>query len=493
MKKLLNLNIIIALLSIYYILTFIITAALRIGYPYELQWMEGSILENVKRVTLGKPIYAAPTMEFVPYLYMPLYYYAAALLSKVVGLGFLATRLVSLLSALGCIAVIFLFIKDETRNKLWALAGIGLFCASYNICSGYFDVGRIDMLFVFFLLAGMYALRFHDSLPLTVISSLCFVLAFFTKQTALIVVIVLCVYLFIFKKKYRLIFSAIFACLSFIGCFILNAASHGWFCYYAFGLSSKHLLDLRGFLVFMGSISYYYTSIISLPLLYKSNAGKATYYIALLVSSAALTLAAMVNPLFDMNLFIPMAAVMAIVFGIGLCAINNLIKDSAAPENKKAFWMDKRLVYPLVAAQFVFLFYNPLKYIPYSKDVEAGSYLVQKISNLPGKVYVPSHPYLSDMAGREKYTHILPLYDMLELNRYGAKTKTEASIKEEFVSAVENRYFDYIILDNVNRLGFLQAEIEKHYRLEERIFKDGAVFWTLSGAKRRPEYIYVKK
>ena len=483
---------IIVFLSFYFISIFIVISILRIGYHYELQWMEGSIFENVSRVIQGKPIYTAPSMEFVSYLYMPLYYYITALLSKVIGLGFYTLRLVSFLSALGSLILIYLFIIKETKNKIAAFAGIGLFCASYNICSGYFDVGRIDMLFVFFLLGGMFALRFYNSIPATLISSLSFILAFFTKQTALILVIVLLVYMFLFKRKYRLQFTFIFLIISITGCIILNNYSDGWFYYYVFRLSSKHILDLRGFLVFMGLSTLFFIPIISIRLLFNTNSEKAFFYSSLIASTGALTVSALINPLFDLNLFIPMAAVMSMIFGVCFNAINNIGNKNIILKNKRTLWSNRKLVNILIIAQFVIFFYNPLKYIPTPNDSIAGNLLEQKISDLQGTVYIPSHPYICNNLGMKKYTHILPLHDMLELNRDTEKTKIEKDIKLIFLVAIRKQYFDFIILDNVNRLGFLQPEIDKYYHLKESIFNNKTVFWTFSGAKRRPEYIYAK-
>ena len=55
--------------------------AQRYAYPYQLEWIEGSVLQHVVRVLDGQPVYAAPDMHFAPALYTPLYYYAAAVVS----------------------------------------------------------------------------------------------------------------------------------------------------------------------------------------------------------------------------------------------------------------------------------------------------------------------------------------------------------------------------------------------------------------------------
>ena len=73
-------------------------AAQRIGYPYELEWMEGAMVDEAVRVRDGLPVYGPPGVEHVPFLYTPLFYYLGALAMAVVGEGFTALRLVSTLA-----------------------------------------------------------------------------------------------------------------------------------------------------------------------------------------------------------------------------------------------------------------------------------------------------------------------------------------------------------------------------------------------------------
>src|SRR6267143_1685706 len=92
---------------IFYILAYLFVALARMGYPFELEWMEGGMVDHVRRVLLGLPIYAKPSIEFVSFLYPPLYYEAAAVFSKVLGPGFLPLRLLSFLSSVGVFVLIF--------------------------------------------------------------------------------------------------------------------------------------------------------------------------------------------------------------------------------------------------------------------------------------------------------------------------------------------------------------------------------------------------
>ena len=79
-----------------FILAYLAVGLLRIWHPYELMWMEGEVLEHVRRVAAGEPLYVAPTFEFTPLIYTPLFYYTSALVSMIVGEGFTAMRGVSL-------------------------------------------------------------------------------------------------------------------------------------------------------------------------------------------------------------------------------------------------------------------------------------------------------------------------------------------------------------------------------------------------------------
>src|SRR5258706_318809 len=73
------------------------TTLSRIGFPYELEWLEGCTVDSARRILEGKGLFVAPSVDWIPYPYTPLYTYTAAAVARLVGIGFLAPRLVSLL------------------------------------------------------------------------------------------------------------------------------------------------------------------------------------------------------------------------------------------------------------------------------------------------------------------------------------------------------------------------------------------------------------
>src|ERR1700753_796975 len=81
---------------------FLWAACKRMVYPFDVEWIESGILVSVLRILHGQGMYVAPTLHYIPFLYTPLYMYAAAGATKLVGVthGYLGMRLVSTLATL---------------------------------------------------------------------------------------------------------------------------------------------------------------------------------------------------------------------------------------------------------------------------------------------------------------------------------------------------------------------------------------------------------
>jgi len=90
--------------SLGYVVLLLVLFALRVGHPYVLEWEEGAMVDQSLRILRGLPLYVAPSLDFVPQLYAPLYFYLGAGASFVFGEGFVALRAVSILASLGAMA-----------------------------------------------------------------------------------------------------------------------------------------------------------------------------------------------------------------------------------------------------------------------------------------------------------------------------------------------------------------------------------------------------
>jgi len=134
------------------VVAFVYVALRRMGYPFDLEWMEGSIVEHVQRVLDGKPIYTSPSVEFVPYLYNPLYYYLSALVAKAMGNSTSTLRFVSFCCTLALFATLYDLVARETKSRLAGVLALGILAATFGLNGQWFDLARTDTLFMALLL-----------------------------------------------------------------------------------------------------------------------------------------------------------------------------------------------------------------------------------------------------------------------------------------------------------------------------------------------------
>ncbi len=66
----------------WFVLAYVTVAILRLRYPFELEWMEGGMVDRVHRIMTGRPLYIGPSLRFVPFVYPPFYFYLGALVSN---------------------------------------------------------------------------------------------------------------------------------------------------------------------------------------------------------------------------------------------------------------------------------------------------------------------------------------------------------------------------------------------------------------------------
>src|SRR3984885_6571972 len=143
--------------SVFFVLLFLSVALRRLHYPFELDRLESGMMSSVWRIIHGRPLYSAPSMGGVPFLYAPAFFYLSAALSRVTGLEYSTLRLVSILATLGSFTAVYAFVYRETRRYTAALLSVGLFACLYDFCLGWYDVGRVDSLSVFLFLLALYA------------------------------------------------------------------------------------------------------------------------------------------------------------------------------------------------------------------------------------------------------------------------------------------------------------------------------------------------
>src|SRR5262245_37520311 len=120
--------------------TYLICAALRVSYPWEVEWVEGGMIVHAARVLRGLPIYAAPSLDFIAYFYTPLYAYVLAALSYVTGgLSFALGRGVSLAASLATMGMLY-YAAQRERGALAGVLAVGLYAAMFRVAGAFYDV-----------------------------------------------------------------------------------------------------------------------------------------------------------------------------------------------------------------------------------------------------------------------------------------------------------------------------------------------------------------
>jgi hypothetical protein len=172
----------IAVYALAHILFMVFLWVNHIAFPLNLEAMELTVLQHLKRVIDGLPLYAEPSPEFVALAYNPLYYYLTIPFVWLFGVNLFTLRLVAILGMLGSGLVIFLAVRRNTSSNWWALMAVGLFAAAYRVMDTYLDNAHADSWLLFTVLLGCYLIDLKRSQITNLIGVLLMVSAFWFKQ-----------------------------------------------------------------------------------------------------------------------------------------------------------------------------------------------------------------------------------------------------------------------------------------------------------------------
>jgi len=474
--------------AVLYLLTYLCLAFFRLSYPYELEWIEGGMVDQVQRLVNGQTMYVAPSINFVPYLYTPLYFYLSAAASIVFGGGLFPLRLVSFLASLVSFTTIFLIVRAETKNWWLALLSVGLFAATYRVTGAWLDIARVDSLFLALWLLFIYFVRGRKSIVYSLLTGVLAALAFLTKQTTLILCLPIIAYLFWANWKYALFFIFVTTLTIGITTSVLNLQSAGWYTYYVFGLFQQTEWLHSKFLIFWKDDLLVYLPIAVLFTLFflagnpKHDRPNLIRWMAILVGALAGAFLSRVKIGGYENVLLPAYAILSILFGLGA---GEIIKLSVQLNGWNRCRLEL-LVYFACLIQMVILVYNPLAQIPTKADLTEGNRLIQFISDVDGEVFLPDHGYLSTLAGKRTYAHEAAIFEVLRGNQH---TVGKELLAEDLRDSIRQQTFDMIILDWESERCCV--EIDQHYTRVEGVFDDETTFYPVTGFKSRPTFVYI--
>lgn len=470
--------------ALLYIVSYLTIAILRIRYPYELEWMEGSSLNTIYRIREGLSIYTRPSIEYIPNIYPPLYYYIASLFSFIFGINLFSLRLVSFIASILCLVLIFIIVYRESREKYIAFIAAGLYAAVYKISGGWFDIARVDSLSVFLLLQHIYIIRYSRLKHNHIVAGLIFTLCLFTKQSAIFFLPFILLYYLIFLKKnfLQFFFSFFLSTTVFFG--IYDNVTNHWFSYSIFMPRNATFLismfysfwlnDLLKNLMIVCPIV-----IIGVALcLLKKGKKEVLSYTLMYGGFVFISWAGRIKKGGEINDLIPVYAALCILYGVSISIIKKTFHNNGAI-----------LVSIVTLLQLTLLFYNPLDHVPTHEDKLFGDRLVQKIKKVNGPVLLPYSNYLTHYAGKHNNFHIVGLFELRGI--FGGKiTREGIEVQKNMDKEVENHKFSMIILNNDPLLPSFYPEINKYYVLKQ-VFTNDKSFYPKTGWKTRVKYVFV--
>jgi Dolichyl-phosphate-mannose-protein mannosyltransferase len=421
-----------ALAGLAVIITYLVIAVSRLTYPFTVEWLESNSLVEVHRILAGQPLYPAPTAGYVPDGYPPLYFAVSATAASVLGVSYLPLRLVSLVSSIACFVLLGRLVHRETGSAAAGTGAAGVFAAVYFATQTWFDVGRVDSLFLALSIGGLYAARWMCRTRGAIAAGVMLAAAALTKQTGIAEGIVVLTAL-AFGPRRRLTCVAALAEITVLGIstLVLWLSSGGWYIFYVFELMSEHALNYS-------AIGGFWTQILAVMGIVACAAliGARRAPLVLLAGCGALVVesyAALVHSGGGANDLLPAYLAVALLAGLAMGV-------------HRAWWA-AAVSGMLVLAQSLWLLsgFHPALAIPTSADRAVGERFTAGLHALGGTVAIPGDPGLSLVAGMTPAAaHEDAAYDVLRGTDLTAITSFTASVEQ----AMAAYQYSAIILDS---------------------------------------------
>jgi hypothetical protein len=497
----------------------VVTVVQRFGYPYDLEWMEGGMLVHALRVAEGQPLYAPPSVDFVPYLYTPIYPTVLAGLGAITGLSYQLGRAVSVLSMLAVCATLAVAIVRESREKIVGAVGaacaIGFFAATYPWVEGWYDLVRGDTLFLAMGVAGLALLRawarrpsspalFGFWHPRTMIVAAILALSFFCKQTGVLLVVAGGAALLVMNWRALPGYVLTAGAIGGGGSAILDYRSGGWFWIYVFEYHQQHDTNADRFWRSFGYILWKFPAMtcvvvfalvaVAVTTIWRRRlprgAGGLLYWAALFAIGTLIGAVGWATQWAHFNAYIPAMTFGAAAAGAAVVAIAGCLEAIlGAPWRHGA-----ALVAALLGVQLVMARWSPARWVPAPQDRAAGDRLIGALAAVDGDVFMPFHPWYPHLAGKPAHTHRMGILDVTYApppkagkKKLPPQARRVAGLTESFAE----RRWAAIVLDDKAQLYELPG-LNEHYRLDRNLAR-AEMPRVVTGAPTTPRTVWVPK
>jgi hypothetical protein len=392
----------------WHLVTFVELVAGRLGYPMDIEWMEGGALYHAHRLLHGLPVYSDPSSGWAPFPYPPGHLALLAAAGWVFGLDYATGRGLSLL----CLAAILALSSAEAWRAggpiivRLAVAGFvaGVILAATPLLRSWYDLIRNDGLFIAWsvLAAVLVSGRRRPGWAALALSA-----AFFTKQTAIFFMAAIGLFVIARDRRQGLWLGGLTAGVCGATLALLQVRTGGWYWRWITVMNGHHLSGadaISGLGQVMRFAPFLPVLVPAALLLAARGALRPRTRLWLLMLAAALP--ASLLPFAKQggfaNDFMPLVVVGAVAAGqVALDAL--------------AVWRRPAALIAAASAAAAFLAgrsYDPRPFVPGAALWRRAQEMERLVARLPGDVVIPDHPFLAVRAGkRNQQFHAMAYFD----------------------------------------------------------------------------------
>jgi hypothetical protein len=414
----------------------------RVGYPYDVHWMDGGTLLHAHRLLQGEPIYVEPAREagFLPNAYPPALYFTLAGLGAIFGLDYVMGRLVSIaVTAVGAAVLAHqVHLRFRGMPLPWApaLLALGTIAAGFPFTGGWYDATMTDPLALCLaIVSGRLLLVDSDALCTRrlVVVSVLMVLTVYTKQSYVVLVAWQLLFACRYGARRGLVLGILTAAVAGALLAIAQYATRGSFLHYVAGQLLRHRSDAsrmwHGATLVLGFAPYLpLTLAASLWLAFRrALSPAAALWMGMLVFAFPMALVHYGKSSGWANNFMPLVFLGP---AASLCVAGDLCRRM---KPRRQAWLFAACA--LGAAAFLMLRRYPAD--PYTADKSrrvAAAHLNAYVRKLGGSVLIPARPMLALRNGSTvEQIHVMAWYDAIDSGRRDLRF-------DEFIRRARPRY-----------------------------------------------------
>jgi hypothetical protein len=465
-----------------YVGTYVHVAVARMQYPFVLEWVESHSLQILQRLAEGKPLYVAPTIDYIPPIYPPLYFLVAGALAPITGVGFVTLRLVSFVSSLGCLWMIWSAVASDRRSTIGASVACGLFAAAYPLSASWFDVGRVDTAMLFAVLAAIHLSSPGRSRRSVALGTCAACVSLFTKQSALLACVTCFCAVAMRDRRAALKMAVASAIVVGVGVLCAHVLYGGWFERFVIEHPSRHGFEIHDALRMWRKrfLRPLFVAAAIGALWTLCRASRRPLWVHHAVCAGGLLAASWFGSVklgAGRNALLPAYAAMAILAGL---AVDDVHRRRGT---RRFVWMATAAA---VALQLWILRYDPQRWIPTPEDLRAGTMLVERIAAVDGDVFVPAQDYLARMAGKRGHAHSTAIGE--SIGSYD-RDRTATAFAPAIIKAIRSQFGAAIVEHGFDRDRRL---LGRRFRYAGSLIEDPKVFRPVAGGRGRPDALFVR-